>query len=467
MATRYDLGDNSCRIAVTASDSITNIFNAISNFLVTKGWDRVEFSTNETDKTGYYKYRGTGVDGTSKFFSISVLPKEVGSLEIVALVNIQNESDTVIDGSWFYISQYNWSSRFFVKINAANNIFIFANPRWALFTSQSTKYGVGGVSVSSDDIIEYTYSTSYSNWYYAANQNWYSHQVSMETLGSVLDYNGSSLVVPSEYNYFKQEDYLYYTLPSLAAEIVSLRIENARLTSIQKSVTGCIEVVSPTNKSINWFIDSVKMAVDSTNNDGYRNTNLSTLASRSGLGSPAIIDDTITKARMCGLFSADNDFSKLSKGKDFLKNPYNNKSIVCDILSADVESNNLLGSAIGLKITQADLSFTTSFLQEVWLKVDENWNLDSNGQSKKFLVVPGGCEFKDYLPKRNWVWLNAEHTAVLPKATNFKIDVAYYVGGWYGTETYNGFSLSPIYGYWKTGTAAPKQYSHTSFLIPA
>ena len=481
MATRYDLGDNSCRIAVTASDSITNIFNAISNFLVNKGWLRTNFSVSETEKTGYYTYKGNGIDGTSKFFTISVMPKEVGSLEIVALLNIHNESASVVAGSGFALSAANWSGRFFIKLNAANNIYIFANPRWALFTSQNTKYGVGGVQISSDDIIEYPYNNNNSYYYYwiALNSVWYSNQGSMETMGSVLDYKGSSLTVPSEYNYFKPEETIYYTHPSLdnygwdwGYQTCSSRIESARLTANAKSVTGCLEVVSPTNNSINWLVDSVKISCDQIPDSDTRGTNLNMLSAQSGIGSPAIRDENLTQARMCGLFPADNDFSKLPKGKNLLKNPWNNQNIVSDIHAADINSNHYLGSALGLKITQADLSFTTSFLNEVWLKVDANWNLDPNGESKKFFVVPGGCEFQDYLPKRNWKWLNAEHEAVIPTATNFKLTYCYTslvknVGYPTTISTVDGWQYSPIYGYWVTGTVATKKYSHASYLIPA
>lgn len=368
MAQRYDIGDNSAYLEVAQNSTLAQISVILDNFLSYKGWTKID-TTSITSTLQRYTYSCPNLNGSIKRISVYVqgnptsgvlrlgvsvhsdlLPAEQGMTLNIA----QNEPDLLVN-----------LSRWIVLRQASGNcqLYIFATQRWCLFMSSV--------------LNQYTFTpchTKAQSWDGNSTYYWNSACKPVIVPGADTGANPKDFYLPGYNNENGVTEYVYYgtTQPPNSATVY------------KRGAIGCVELGDTDMTFPAVYVDTAYlfMVMPETGNVDYLHKYLMTKAITNNNGY-TVPSGEKGWMKPCNLRSDASDYLSV------VPNPWNAKKLMHSIQLA--HRAGYAGKVFGLKVAAEKASGTE--LLETNLKVDANYDFDSNGIRRKFFRIPGYNRF--------------------------------------------------------------------------
>lgn len=472
------LGDNSIRISIPANSDRLELIQAITNFLSSRGWtrfnDKLEFRCLNEDNLTY------------KYARILTMPDpENAGIEIATIVPFDENDVLGYSPTYSPQSRINW---FRFSGNIAIEIWVMCSARWFLMGSRSgSVYGAGisssmaSYSATSGDIA-FRITTNRSDRSLKDNPLPYELDKDSDWTSqySTVYRNNSRSYISTETGYYYRYNWNYVPY----YDTVNMPRFRGGYSNV-RGIQGCIEVKKDfeTNNfmkdllpSNTWF-SSPHMGNSFKNLDGLVEGETKKWLGmmdqlRIGSGEPRTLLDTVggihrtlnhlgnevTNQELCAVSLYDDlvSYSLGEKSRANVKSDFNGKNFVQEI-SVKTGVGTRLGKLHGIKLLQADTDLP--FGTVVQLRVNSNFELDTNGRLMPFIVFPGYVERQIQELTRRFVYFGGL-TRIYDSNQNNK--GTYHTNGW--SSYYNYYDM---YGRWMYFYDTYNTSAYMSLLIPA
>lgn len=507
MPVRYDLGDYTCRIQVGIADTVSSVLDEISNFLSGKGWIRVNSSTAGSVRKD--TFRSTKSGGGFKWFTLVTTGNETGlGTDVLGGITVHDDQFSNPIGYYEELSEGHklktWSSRFLIRTNVINDVYVFAHPKYAMFINKRNGAARPGTGIKSSKLADYKFMNIIGSLAGGVIGFKDPFSATTGTKGSIDEWS-KDLNPPTTYNkadfslgvpyYPGSTFYGYGTVSKLqmfgsggsVIQTSGVLLQQAiPMTSVQRDgnsnlltyydvegygATGILE-----GDSAVCHVDTAKILLNADSSDDivFREgkdlveTPFAPVGADKDQRRIQILNGS--NGKLVGLYDDELAYTNLDLGFDTFK--IEGKNIINELVVSSPEAPRIKFSA--LKVVQAlDAS---NFMREVWLRVDNDFNLNATGQLRKFFMVPGGSRhFNNCLPWR-WKWFNQNKSLSQLVSPHDTLYGAYYITN--GGAMRNPAAAFPLtkaqastsyqaYGvleYWPQGL---EKIQNSMFLLPA
>lgn len=444
MAQRYDLGDNSAYFEILPSDALSQIISLLDGFMLYRGWTKVAtVSINATLQK--YTYSAPNKNGSSKRLGVYISGAS-GSNGGTLKLAVSSLTDTLAPVGFNDAMATSTSPLFTTQwqtirsASATHFLYCFANPQWCLFlarlsTGMSNPNAVSGAG-------QRTW-TNGSSWRGARCNEFFPHTA--WGWRDVRSYPKDGRV-PAWYDFDG-------TLGT--SEFVEMNDAVNSWTMTRFGAMGTVELMDSMLANPNMHID-LATALHQPDDLIPEQCHAAAILS-SGVTTDIVYPCNSPEggqARLCNLLSDVSDYGNAAFSDEAFKYPWNNKKIIQEAQFAS--KLGFLGSAFGLKITQA----SNNILEEVSLRVDENYRLSATGQLKRFIRVPGQFNYGGKYLRKYWTYYPGKVLTLRNRMV------------WSSLNETTG-TVSPYWdtakldGFWTTQHDNFSYKNYSSFLIPA
>ena len=452
MAVRDDIGDNSCSITITPVDTIDSILVQITNYLAFRNWIRI--STNTVGLDTILTFSAPNINGGYKSIRITIRRENISgsSYSLLLGVSVLNATGRECGITSMRMNESSGKGSMQLLRSPTSNVrlYCFANIKWCYFITTDVQGGlINKVSVPPYSVItSYIYSSGWTSSHGDWSRLDQPLQVRLESMPVTLDgytvsknigqWEGDPAAVPSVYDYWPTSS--NRATPSNGGSINYERM----------SLMGCSELLdSPLDYPFIWADTAAIMRRHEENLSmvDVVHDRISMAGRMNGSRVyAAALNPQVGIVQPCGLIGDISEYRNLNQSNSGLLS--GGKSLV-QPLNFSARNYGFIGRAIGLFATEAKTR--TDFLNPVWLKVDDNYQLDeANGVSRKFWSVPGFS--------RNYMGGNRH----LMAGYNGEAYSLYYQL----KDHLSGWSRSPIQTNWRSNVTE-QSLCYCTFLIPA
>lgn len=459
---RIDLGDNSVQFVVLPTDTLDTIHTMVTAYLNFRGWTLIGISGSTTTGAYFYAtYASSTLSGGTK--RIRLMYHTNGSTIRLGLA-VSNETGNVVGLDASDTTDVNADVFFHVvKSTSTIHLYCFASPRWCYVTATRGNKNPKTYSVP----VPFSSVTSYeryTRWDGSYGYSSYRNPVPFVFDGSAMwingrivgknvsSYKGDETLLPSIYSYVNTR---VDTGPGNSS--FGSRTSAANMAFEKSGVTGCCELLDTDSANPFVYVDTCALLQRPEVDSEIEYAVFDALnMSKSQHGISTILEPVRGRGTVCLTLGDPREYSNLSLGKAALK--FNGKNILQPIQVSN-KAVGYNGVMHGILATQADIP--TNFLNEVFLKVDQNYNLSDSGELRKFFVIPGYAKMTADFNRRRWLmddWKETVQEAVYYgsvyegtpiKAWERRSIGVYSNGGW--TNVHGSFTVQ----------------QNDSFLIPA
>lgn len=464
MVTRVNLGENSARFDIGTYDTVAEIESVLRTFLNSRGWTLIGSAVNFGAST--FTYSSPTMKGGTKRMRLAFFTSGSGFGSTIHLgISILNEvgsNETGYLANLFTTDPLYEYQTFLIKSRVVVQFYCFANPRWCYFTSKIGSY------LYDINFCTPTEAANVHSWdgkqYIKSRLNILLTKSPIAVNGKVVSksipeefYNNTSGVLDSIYGHSDIDPISPLIVTTYQTTLSSVPTFNASKSSLR----GCTEILDTDSPRPFAILDTASLLTSFADEKDIERaikkelTNTYYKDSQKMLGNS--FEMTNGNLTACYLLGDSTHYGDISLGVDNFK--ISGKNLISAIHTSS-KNYGYTGKFYGLVLTQANKP--TKFLEEKWLRVDENFNPSPNGELRKFFVVPGYSRVSSS-SRRQWnfssnttkfaSWVN--HLNILNTGTE---------KDWrYLNDSQKSRLL--FRGDWETGSFEAEDYY--SFLIPA